>query len=583
MIKEAVFHQADSEMCYLTDDGKVVITLKAKKDDIDRIVMLYDDRYDKIPKQEFIRIPLAYIMSDELYDYFGTEFVCPYTRLCYYFLMIDKEGNHTYFYQDGFRDTYSWGRQQLFQLPYLHKQDTPQVPKWLKESIMYQLFPDSFANGKERLEEKPTTHMLENGVKVESRFGGTIKGIIDNLDYLQGLGINLLYLNPVFTANSYHKYDEVDYYTVDPCLGTNEELKELVRLCHECGIRVMLDLVFNQSSSSFFAFRDVLQNGENSSYKDWYHLHGFPVKMGKAPNYETFAFYDVMPKFNTEHTAVEEYLLDIARFWIREYDIDGYRLDVANELPHEFWRRFRREMDKMKTEFALIGEVWHDSASWIGRDQFHSVMNYPLLYAMWEFFGYDGMNAYQFAQTINRLTMKYRIDNIQVMMNFIDSHDVARFLTISGVKPERQKMASAFLMTYIGLPTVYYGDEKALEGNDINDSRRIMIWKDEERSLSMYYHYQKLIKIRKENPVFIHGKYIPFQSDVATNLFGFVRGEGDEQVVCLFYNNSRAKELSLALEGEKYADLMTGELLNRSGDSFILPMEPFGFRILKLA
>ncbi len=306
MIKEAIIHRADSDMCYLTDEGTIVITVKAQKGDLSEVVMIYDDRYDRNPVQQPIRITLNLVMSDELYDYFSTEFTCKYTRMCYYFQIVDQKGSHLFLYQDGVSLDYRWGRHQQYQMPYLHRQDTPHVPKWLKESIMYQLFPDSFANGRESIEERPVSHIVNNKIKVESRFGGTIKGIIENLSYIKDLGITLLYLNPVFTANSYHKYDEVDYYSVDPCLGTNEDLKELVDACHKKGMRVMLDIVFNQSSSSFFAFQDVLEKGEASEYADWYHIHDFPVKMGKNPNYETFGFYDVMPKFNTDNRKVQD-------------------------------------------------------------------------------------------------------------------------------------------------------------------------------------------------------------------------------------------------------------------------------------
>jgi glycosidase len=581
MIKEAIFHKADSNFCYLTDSRNMVIVVKAAKGDLSNVLLLYDVRYDKSPKLDLVHVPLKLAMSDELYDYFRVEFSCLYHRMSYFFSLTDNKGNHSYFNQEGISEDYSWGRHRLFQMPYLHEQDAPQVPKWLKESIMYQIFPDSYANGKESIEEKPVSHIVKDNIKVESRFGGTLRGIIENIPYIKDLGITLIYLNPIFTAKSYHKYDEIDYFEVDPCLGTREDLKELVNQCHENGIRIMLDLVINQSSNEFFAFRDVLKEQENSAYVDWYHIHSFPVQMGKSPNYETFSFYDVMPKFNTENEEVKEYLLDIGRYWVKEFDIDGYRLDVANELPHDFWRCFRSEMDKLKSDFALIGEVWHDADSWIGRDQFHSVMNYPLMMAVWEFFGLDSKNAIQFGQTISRLTMKYPLDNTQAMMNFLDSHDVERFLSLSKVNYKRQKLAAAFIMTYVGMPSVYYGDEKAIEGLDIYDSRRKMIWKDDENSSSMYEFYKKIIHIRRENPVLVYGEYKLLLADAVTNQFGFLRGDKEEHVICIFNNSSSQQETRLRVEGDAYVDLMTDEHFHQNENTLTVRMQPFGARILK--
>lgn len=582
MFKEALIHKADSSMCYLTDDGNVVITLKAKKGDLSQAVLIYDDRYDFHIKRDCIRIPLQKVMSDELYDYFQAEFKCAYRRMCYYFSLIDKDGNHVYMYQDGFSDVFSWGRQRLFQFPYLHRRDTPHVPAWLKESVMYQIFPDSFANGKGRIPEQPASHTVEGDVKAESRFGGTLRGIIDNISYIKDLGVNLIYLNPVFTALSYHKYDTVDYYKVDPCLGTNDNLKELVEICHSNGIRVMLDIVFNQSSNKFFAFRDVVENGANSGYAGWYHIESFPVKGGKAPNYETFGFYETMPKFNTDNLEVEEYLLDVARYWVREYDVDGYRLDVANELPHEFWRRLRHEMDKLKKDFVLIGEVWHDASSWIGRDQFHSVMNFPLMYAIWEFFGLNSVNAHQFSEAVNRLTMLYPKDNTQAMMNFIDNHDVARFFTIAGANVDKLKMAAAFIMTYVGLPSVYYGDEKGVEGRDINDARRKMIWEDDERSASIHSCFKKLIRLRRENEELIYGDYRPLHADNAGNVYSFARVLDQNSIICVFNNATNATSVSLPAGNGTYEDLLTQEGFKARDGLLSLPMDAYGVRILKL-
>ena len=170
-------------------------------------------------------------------------------------------------------------------------------------------------------------------------FGGDFAGIIQNLDYLVKLGISGIYFTPIFKAHSNHKYDTIDYMEIDPQFGT-KTFKELVQACHTHGIKVMLDAVFNHSGYFFDKFQDVLQNGEQSAYKEWFHIHEFPIRTEPLPNYDTFAFTPYMPKLNTAHPDVKEYLLEVGRYWVREFNIDGWRLDVANEVDHNFGENF---------------------------------------------------------------------------------------------------------------------------------------------------------------------------------------------------------------------------------------------------
>ena len=153
----------------------------------------------------------------------------------------------------------------------------------------------------------------------------------------------------------------------------------MVEKCHDKGIRVMLDAVFNHSGYHFPPFQDVLKNGEQSPYKDWFHTNQFPLQGGKRPNYATFSFVETMPKLNTQNKKVKEYLLDVGRYWVREFNIDGWRLDVANEIDHSFWREFRSAVKEIKPDLYILGEIWHDSMPWLRGDQFDSVMNYPFL------------------------------------------------------------------------------------------------------------------------------------------------------------------------------------------------------------
>src|SRR5699024_5658775 len=202
-------------------------------------------------------------------------------------------------------------------------------------------------------------------------------GIIKHLDYLVDLGINGIYFTPIFKAHSNHKYDTIDYMEIDPQFGDKSTFKELVKACHEKGIRIMLDAVFNHSGYYFSQFQDVLEKGENSKYKNWFHIKDFPIQTDPVPNFDSFAFTSHMPKLNTEHPDVKQYLLDVATYWIKEFDIDGWRLDVANEVDHQFWREFRTAVKSVKQDVYILGEIWHDSMPWLQGDQFDAVMNYP--------------------------------------------------------------------------------------------------------------------------------------------------------------------------------------------------------------
>ena len=206
---------------------------------------------------------------------------------------------------------------------------------------------------------------------------GTLKESLNILDYLEELGINGIYFTPIFHAYSNHKYDTIDYREIDPQFGTKETLKTLIEECHKRNIRVMLDAVFNHSGYYFLPFQDLLEKGEKSKYKDWFHPHSFPLKGGERPNYETFGFFESMPKLNTANPEVKKYLLEVSAYWIEEFDIDGWRLDVANEVDQPFWREFRKTVKNIKPDLYILGEIWHDSMPWLRGDQFDAVMNYP--------------------------------------------------------------------------------------------------------------------------------------------------------------------------------------------------------------
>ena len=308
MEKSAVLHKPYSEYCFALATNKLVIRLRAKREDLKSCYLYYGDRMDPHTPIDVTRVQMELAYQDEWFDYFEAEFEINITRVCYYFKLTDQCGETIYYYNQDFHNEVVLNRQLYYNFHYVREEDIPDVPEWAKNAIVYQIYPDSFATGKGFISKVGNRIKNADGSFSESKFGGTLKGITENIDYLVELGINCIYMTPIFKSLSWHKYDSVDYLEIDPCLGTKENLKELVETCHQNGIKVILDGVFNHCSPDFFAFKDVLEKGEQSQYVDWFYIKNFPIVRKPCPNYECFAYVDTMPKLNTGNEEVKKYL-----------------------------------------------------------------------------------------------------------------------------------------------------------------------------------------------------------------------------------------------------------------------------------
>ena len=234
-------------------------------------------------------------------------------------------------------------------------------PKWVADAVFYQIFPDRFARSKSQpaRAELATWGDLPNR---ENFFGGDLQGILEHLDYLQNLGVNALYLNPIFQARTNHRYDASDYFQVDPMLGNQAALKELVGEMHRRGMHVILDGVFNHCGEGFAPFQDVLKNGASSVYADWFLARSYPL--GKEPlNYLTCGGCTYLPKLNHANRKVQEFIFKVARYWLEETGMDGWRLDVPFKIPYDFWQEFRGVVKSVNPEAYLVGEVWRGSGA----------------------------------------------------------------------------------------------------------------------------------------------------------------------------------------------------------------------------
>ncbi|HHV31541.1 MAG TPA: alpha-glycosidase [Clostridiales bacterium] len=544
MLREAVFHQPESNYAFALDEKTVVIRIRTKKDDLLRCILFYGDRVCTQDPIYIKQMPMKKVGSDQLFDYYECVFVSKYTRICYYFRLED-ENETLYYYGDEFHLSDQCSRTEYYQFAYVRREDIACVPPWSNSAVIYQIFPDSFATGKRYISGKGLQMKTESGKLCVSHNGGTLRGILENVDYLSELGINCIYLNPIFAASSYHKYDTIDYFTIDPCFGNREDLKSLVSVCHQNNIRVVLDGVFNHCGFEFFAFQDVLKNGINSRYADWFYHLEFPIKYEVPPNYEAFAYVREMPKLNTGNPEVAEYFCKVGTYWIREANIDGWRLDVANEIHHDFWRQFRKAIKAVKKDAFLIGEIWEDAGQWLQGDQLDSTMNYRFSNLCRDFFAQRSITARVFGEKLHAMVLRYKTPIAYAQMNLLDSHDVPRFLSKCGGDLQRLKLAIFFMMTFIGVPSVFYGDEAEIQGTTEPKYRCAMPWKDHPEQGELFQYIKELIALRKEYKALIYGGFQTAFADDG-DVYVFVRWTDTEKLLIALNNSDEERTVNIS-------------------------------------
>ncbi|MFP3043558.1 glycoside hydrolase family 13 protein [Treponema primitia] len=402
-----------------------------------------------------------------------------------------------------------------FSYPFIHAVDSPLIPRWVQDTVWYQIFPDRFRNGNPAISPAGSEDWETGKPELNNFFGGDLAGIRGELHYLADLGISGIYLTPIFPSPSNHKYNIQDYYAVDEQFGDMGELKALVAEAHERGIRVMLDAVFNHAGESHPFWQDVLKNQEQSPYRDYFHIHHFPVKSSyrekEAMDFDTFGFYPGMPKWNTENPGARNYLLDAAAYWIREADIDGWRLDVANEVSLDFWKEFSRSVRSLKDEFYIVGEVWYDASNWIQPGYFDAAMNYPLESIISGFFLEKKTTGIQFTEKLFAVLSRYSDIHNRAAFNLLDSHDTGRALTRAG--GDKQALRNAFTMLFLlpGSPCIYYGTEVGLEGGNDPDCRRPMVWDEKKQDGELKEFFKALIGFRKRYAAIIKNNVIEYR------------------------------------------------------------------------
>ena len=496
MNKAAILHVPKSQYSFAYGKKELRIRLRAAKSELDKVEIIYAVKYDWLKDRKTKVMQNSY--SDALYDYYTVSLDVPDSRIGYIFLL--QSGEEKYYYsEEGLTVDYNHEKSyyNFFQYPYINEIDLHNRVAWCDKSVFYQIFVDRFHIGKTK---KNTDYIDKKwGELPEPKgfFGGDIKGITEKLDYLNDLGINAIYLTPIFQSPSNHKYDTIDYETVDEMFGTNSDLKELVENAHQKGIKILLDAVFNHCSYLCKQFQDVLLKGKQSEYYDWFIIHGDRPDLDNM-NYECFAACNYMPKWNTNNNEVQNFLLHIAVKWIKEYGIDGWRLDVADEVSHDFWRNFRKAVKNEKPDAMIIGENWHDAFPWLQGDQFDSIMNYSFTKACLDYFAFGKYSAKQFCDRLSEILMRNTDQVNEMMLNLLDSHDTERFLTNVGENKSKLKCALAVMFFFVGMPCIYYGTEIGMIGGYDPDSRRTFDWNENHWDKDLFQTIKELIQLRKE-------------------------------------------------------------------------------------
>ena len=531
----AIRHFAEKRYCYAVGKGRFLIRLETKKGDAARVTLHVQDKY--LP-MKFMDTRCAYTMaaacSDAYIDYYEVVIDIDVVCLRYFFEIEDRAGSVTYYGNHNFYDECITDIGRMFDCPQnLREEELFGLPAWARNKVVYQIFPSRFATDKDVPEE--VWYQAPIGHRADLK--GSLRGIIDRLDYIKELGADILYMTPIFRSQSSHKYDIDDYYAIDPSFGTKEDLKELVDKAHGLGMYVILDGVFNHTSTRFFAFQDIMEKQGQSKYLDWYYIQGFPLVMewGKRPNYKTFSYAPPMPKLNLTNKETADYFIDVAAYWIKECDIDGWRLDVADEIGHAFWKRFRREIKAVKKDALLIGEIWHFAGDFLEGDEWDSIMNYQFYYAVKDLLVSEDISAGAFAGCLDFMKGNLNRALEGYLWNFIDSHDTARFLHSAGNDVRKQKLAAALQLLLPGMPMIYYGDEVGLTGAHDPDCRRGMLWDEGRQDRELLDYYKTLLRIRHEYAALTEGEIVERYADDAAGLICMERRLGDRRMTVVFH------------------------------------------------
>lgn len=420
------------------------------------------------------------------------------------------------------------------------------TPGWAQGALIYQIFPDRFANADPALNPVNTDPWGSDPHHLNYQ-GGDLAGIAERVPYLAGLGVDLIYLNPIFEAPSNHRYDVIDYYQVDRALGGNAALGHLIEELHRHDMKIMLDASFNHVHPRFFAFADLLENGPDSEYVDWFVINEWPLRFGYRPHaadgkkakerldwwaehyqdstgipmeylqdegspwqatYDSWYGLPHMPRVNLADPGARQYMLDVGSFWVNEFGVDGWRMDVARYVDPDFWNDFRITMKRGNHDVLLLSEIMGDAGDWLNGRRFDGTMDYTFRQLCLDFFAHGIIDAGRFWEGIVRLHSMYPPQVSAVNQHLLDSHDTARFRSEAKGEAERLLLAMAFQLTSPGAAGVFYGGELGLEGENDPGSRVAMPWGDSVFDEEPATTIKALLELRATNADLRKGEFV---------------------------------------------------------------------------
>ncbi len=513
----SIYHESVEPYAYAYG-GRLHVRLRLGRNLATQVEVVHCDKF--LPDRTTVTTGAEhYALDGAHHELFQAELIQPAKRFKYFFRVHSGKRAH-YFSRGGLTDlTPPW--EDAFEVPYLGERDGFDAPLWAAGAVYYQVFPDRFF----RFGDAPAARRLakwNSAPTPGSHYGGNLAGIRAKLDHLTALGVNVLYMTPIFTAPSNHKYDTVDSLSVDPDFGTEEELRRLVADCHQRGIRVVLDAVFNHMGDRHPVFLDLLKRGSKSRHADWIYPKSWPLSKTER-NYETFGYVAAMPKWRTAAPEVEDYLTGVAKYWIERTGIDGWRLDVSDEVEHTFWRHFREGVKSASPEALICGEIWQVAAPWLRGDQFDTVMDYPFTRAVLDWLGKGLIDAAEFDLRIEQIRAQYAEDVLPYLWNLLDSHDTPRLLNVCQMNREQADLAVFIQFTSFGSPVIYYGDEIGMTGDGDPLCRGGMLWEERDQDRSVLDRYQRLASLRQANQALRQGSYRPLFRGVSPQVYGYLR------------------------------------------------------------
>lgn len=551
MNTSAVRHRSTADMCYALDKDTAVIRLQTGRD-VDRAYIICADPFlhELTGKKNWYGQKHEMKLFMELEDHliWSIKIKPPFKRLQYYFEVVSDGADYLVYDNKVLpADSGDKSHRQCFKLPWINPSDIIAPPEWVKDTVWYQIMPDRFARSSDTPDEKLEKWGKFKPFVFNVMYGGDLKGITQRLPYLHSLGINGIYLTPVFVSNTYHRYNTFDYKTIDPLLGTGEDMRDLVSTAHSLGIRIMLDGVFNHCGTEFFAWKDVFEKGKDSPYFNWFFIND--EESFRKPQHDTadgrfftFSFWAGMPKLNTNNPDVIRYFCDICSYWVREWDIDGIRFDVGDEISHTFLKELRRTLKPLRNDLFLLGEIWFDSMPWLYGDEYDSVMNYPTCCCINGLHREPDMSSRDFMYSLNTCLSMYPEQITEVLFNFIDTHDTVRISEECDGNTDLLLQKIAMLLTLPGTPCIYYGTEIALRGRSPKENRRCMPWDKIDKGV-----YDKLLSEVSKLTAMRHGFPQLRSSDIE-----FVHSEDHPRLLRYFRSSPDAESrIAVCINAEK--------------------------------